>query len=158
MKESNGLNASQEDEEKDSRPRTASASDNRNSEKIRVTSTAKGYLDDFVIVDKRTLSKNHQSSALVYTADDLRSQHSSIDRDDFNLLRRSSRNDQLEYSEPGQVRVQGLVNTSGEIWCTLFENAYIECKETPTRDNPFGFAAYKSTLETILIPMKEKNK
>ena len=54
MKESNGLNASQEDEEKDSRPRTASASDNRNSEKIRVTSTAKGYLDDFVIIDKRT--------------------------------------------------------------------------------------------------------
>ena len=114
MKESNGLNASQEDEEKDSRPRTASASDNRNSEKIRVTSTAKGYLDDFVIIDKRTLSKNHQSSALVYTPDDLRSQHSSIDRDDFNLLRRSSRNDQLEYSEPGQVRVQGLVNTSGD--------------------------------------------
>ena len=40
----------------------------------------------------------------------------------------------------------------------LFENAYIECKETPNRDNPFAFAAYKSTLETILIPMKEKNK
>lgn len=40
----------------------------------------------------------------------------------------------------------------------LFENAYIECKEIPNRDNPFAFAAYKSTLETILIPMKEKNK
>ena len=37
----------------------------------------------------------------------------------------------------------------------LFENAYIECKETPTMDNPFGFAAYKSTLETILIPMRD---
>jgi hypothetical protein len=37
----------------------------------------------------------------------------------------------------------------------LFENAYIECKETPTRDNPFGFAAYKSTLEIILYPMKK---
>ena len=37
----------------------------------------------------------------------------------------------------------------------LFENAYIECKETPTRDNPFGFAAYKATLETILYPMKK---
>jgi len=37
----------------------------------------------------------------------------------------------------------------------LFENAYIECKETPNRDNPFGFAAYKSTLETILYPMKK---
>ena len=38
----------------------------------------------------------------------------------------------------------------------LFENAYIECKETPNRDNPFAFAAYKSTLETILIPMRDK--
>ena len=37
----------------------------------------------------------------------------------------------------------------------LFENAYIECKETPTRDNPFGFAAYKLILETILYPMKK---
>ena len=37
----------------------------------------------------------------------------------------------------------------------LFENAYIECKETPNRDNPFAFAAYKSTLETILIPMRD---
>ena len=37
----------------------------------------------------------------------------------------------------------------------LFENAYIECKETPNRDNPFAFAAYKSTLETILYPMKK---
>jgi hypothetical protein len=37
----------------------------------------------------------------------------------------------------------------------LFENAYIECKETLTKDNPFGFAAYKSTLETILYPMKK---
>ncbi len=36
----------------------------------------------------------------------------------------------------------------------LFENAYIECKETPNRNNPFAFAAYKSTLETILIPMR----
>jgi len=92
MMESNGLNASQEDEEKDARPRTASASDNRKSERIRTTSTSKGYMDDFVIVDKRTVSKNHQSSALLYTTDDLQSQHSSIDRDDFNLLRRSSQN------------------------------------------------------------------
>jgi|LauGreDrversion4_2_1035121.scaffolds.fasta_scaffold116484_5 hypothetical protein len=40
----------------------------------------------------------------------------------------------------------------------LFENAYIECKETPNRDNPFAFAAYESTLETILIPMRDNNK
>ena len=40
----------------------------------------------------------------------------------------------------------------------LFENAYIECKETPNRDNPFAFAAYKATLETILIPMRDNNK
>ena len=39
----------------------------------------------------------------------------------------------------------------------LFENAYIECKETPDRDNPFAFSAYKATLETILIPMRENN-
>ena len=37
----------------------------------------------------------------------------------------------------------------------LFENVYIECKETPNRNNPFAFAAYKSTLETILYPMKK---
>jgi hypothetical protein len=37
----------------------------------------------------------------------------------------------------------------------LFENAYIECRETPNRDNPFAFAAYKATLETILYPMKK---
>jgi hypothetical protein len=37
----------------------------------------------------------------------------------------------------------------------LFENAYIECKETPNRDNPFAFAAYKSTLDIILIPMRD---
>ena len=40
----------------------------------------------------------------------------------------------------------------------LFENAYIECKETPNRDNPFAFAAYESTLDTILIPMRDNNK
>ena len=32
----------------------------------------------------------------------------------------------------------------------LFENAYIECKENPNKDNPFAFAAYKATLDTIL--------
>ena len=37
----------------------------------------------------------------------------------------------------------------------LFENVYIECKETPNRDNPFAFTAYKATLETILIPMRD---
>jgi len=39
----------------------------------------------------------------------------------------------------------------------LFENAYIECKETPDRDNPFAFSAYKVTLKKILIPMRENN-
>lgn len=37
----------------------------------------------------------------------------------------------------------------------LFENAHIECKETPDRDNPFAFSAYKATLETILYPMRD---
>lgn len=36
----------------------------------------------------------------------------------------------------------------------LFENAYIECKEYPDKDNPFSFAAYKATLDTILLPNK----
>ena len=85
------MNVSGDDEEKESKVRTTSQSgENRNSEKVRLT-TANGYLDDFV-VDKRTISKNHQSSALAYIGDDLQSQSSSIDRDDFNLLRRSSRN------------------------------------------------------------------
>ena len=38
----------------------------------------------------------------------------------------------------------------------LFENAYLECKENPDKDNPFAFAAYKSTLDTILLPKKTK--
>lgn len=38
----------------------------------------------------------------------------------------------------------------------LFENAYIECKENPDRNNPFAFAAYKSTLDTVLLPIKLK--
>jgi hypothetical protein len=37
----------------------------------------------------------------------------------------------------------------------LFEGAYNECVTNPDRDNPFAFAAYKSTLDKLLIPMKE---
>jgi len=37
----------------------------------------------------------------------------------------------------------------------LFENAYIECKENPDKDNPFAFAAYKATLDTILLKYKK---
>lgn len=37
----------------------------------------------------------------------------------------------------------------------LFEGAYNECITNPDRDNPFAFAAYKSTLDKLLIPMKE---
>ena len=36
----------------------------------------------------------------------------------------------------------------------LFENAYIECKENPDKNNLFAFAAYKSTLDTALLPKK----
>ena len=36
----------------------------------------------------------------------------------------------------------------------LFENAYIECKENPVKDNPFAFAAYKATLDKVLLPIK----
>lgn len=32
----------------------------------------------------------------------------------------------------------------------LFEGAYNECKTNPDATNPFAFAAYKATLETIL--------
>lgn len=38
----------------------------------------------------------------------------------------------------------------------LFQDAYDECKENPDKDNPFAFAAYKTTLNTILLPNKEK--
>lgn len=38
----------------------------------------------------------------------------------------------------------------------LFENAYIECKHSPDKDNPFAFAAYKTTLDTILLKDKKK--
>ena len=37
----------------------------------------------------------------------------------------------------------------------LFEGAYNECITKPERDNPFAFAAYKSTLEKLLIPMRD---
>ena len=37
----------------------------------------------------------------------------------------------------------------------LFENAYIECKENPDKDNPFAFGAYKATLDTILLKDKK---
>ena len=36
----------------------------------------------------------------------------------------------------------------------LFENAYIECKNNPDKDNPFAFAAYKATLDKVLLPNK----
>ena len=36
----------------------------------------------------------------------------------------------------------------------LFENALLEYRENPDKDNPFAFAAYKSTLDTILLPQK----
>lgn len=37
----------------------------------------------------------------------------------------------------------------------LFEGAYNECVNNPDRNNPFAFAAYKSTLEKLLIPMRD---
>lgn len=37
----------------------------------------------------------------------------------------------------------------------LFEGAYNECVNNPDSDNPFAFATYKATLETILIPMRD---
>jgi hypothetical protein len=37
----------------------------------------------------------------------------------------------------------------------LFEGAYDECVKNTDRDNPFAFAAYKSTLEKLLIPMRD---
>lgn len=37
----------------------------------------------------------------------------------------------------------------------LFEGAYNECVNNPDRTNPFAFAAYKSTLDKLLIPMRE---
>jgi arginine decarboxylase-like protein len=37
----------------------------------------------------------------------------------------------------------------------LFEGAYNECITKPEKDNPFAFAAYKSTLEKLLIPMRD---
>jgi arginine decarboxylase-like protein len=40
----------------------------------------------------------------------------------------------------------------------LFEGAYNECITKPEKDNPFAFAAYKSTLEKLLIPMRDNNK
>ena len=37
----------------------------------------------------------------------------------------------------------------------LFENAYIECKESSNTDTRvFSSAAYKATLDTILLPNK----
>lgn len=36
----------------------------------------------------------------------------------------------------------------------LFENAYIECKNNSDKDNPFAFAAYKATLDKVLLPNK----
>lgn len=38
----------------------------------------------------------------------------------------------------------------------LFQDAYNECKKNPDKDNPFAFAAYKATLDTILLPIKSK--
>jgi hypothetical protein len=37
----------------------------------------------------------------------------------------------------------------------LFEGAYDECVKNTDRTNPFAFAAYKSTLEKLLIPMRD---
>jgi hypothetical protein len=37
----------------------------------------------------------------------------------------------------------------------LFEGAYNECVNDPDSTNPFAFAAYKSTLEKLLIPMRD---
>ena len=37
----------------------------------------------------------------------------------------------------------------------LFEGAYNECVNNPDSTNPFAFAAYKSTLEKLLIPMRD---
>jgi hypothetical protein len=37
----------------------------------------------------------------------------------------------------------------------LFEGAYNECVNDPDNTNPFAFAAYKSTLEKLLIPMRD---
>lgn len=79
------MSAEEEDEGKE---RTLSSTDNRKSEKIRPSTSGGGYMDDFVIV-QRSISKNHQSSALIYIPDDLQSQ-SSKNSDDFNLARRSS--------------------------------------------------------------------
>jgi hypothetical protein len=39
----------------------------------------------------------------------------------------------------------------------LFQGAYKECLENPDKENPFAFAAYKVTLEKVLIPMKEND-
>ncbi len=40
----------------------------------------------------------------------------------------------------------------------LFQGAYKECLENPDKENPFAFAAYKATLDKVLIPMKENEK
>lgn len=40
----------------------------------------------------------------------------------------------------------------------IFENAYIENREAPDKDDPFAFASYKAVLETILLPNKKNMK